>query len=117
MDPDAHSVARLPGAQSRWTGDKDLSWEPLRVERVCEVKDDHLQGDRFRHATHFLRWRPDKAPGDCRYDQLETTPPFELRQVFQGGGPSALVECRTTNNRAIRASPIAVERVDGQSAL
>jgi len=86
MDVDAHSVARLPGAQSRWTGDKDLSWEPLRVERVCEVKYDHLQGDRFRHATHFLRWRPDKAPGDCRYDQLETTPPFELRQVFQGEG-------------------------------
>src|SRR4029434_8242056 len=53
----------------------------------------------------------------CRYDELETTPPFELRQVFQGGGPSALVECRTTNNRAIRASPIAVERVEVQSAL
>jgi hypothetical protein len=52
---------------------------------VCEVKYDHLQGDRFRHATHFLRWRPDKAPVDCRYDQLETTPPFELRQVFRGG--------------------------------
>jgi ATP-dependent DNA ligase len=83
-DPDAHVATRMPGAQSRWTGSKDLAWEPLRIERVCEVKYDHLQGDRFRHATHFLRWRPDKAPTDCRYDQLETIPPLELRQVFGG---------------------------------
>ncbi|HEX6435335.1 MAG TPA: ATP-dependent DNA ligase, partial [Gemmatimonadales bacterium] len=58
---------RMPGAQSRWSAGKDLSWEPLRIERVCEVKYDHLQGDRFRHATTFLRWRPDKQPADCRY--------------------------------------------------
>ena len=50
-------TGRVPGAQSRWSAGKDLSWEPLRVERVCEVKYDHLQGDRFRHATVFLRWR------------------------------------------------------------
>ena len=62
---------RMPGGQSRWSQGKDLSWEPLRIERVCEVKYDHLQGDRFRHATTFLRWRPDKRPADCRYDQLE----------------------------------------------
>lgn len=74
---------RMPGARSRWSGGKDLSWEPLRPERVCEVRYDHLQGDRFRHATTFLRWRPDKPPQDCRYDQLEVTPPFELAQVFQ----------------------------------
>ncbi len=73
---------RVPGAQSRWSAGKDLSWEPLRVERVAEVKYDHLQGDRFRHAAVFLRWRPDKAPGDCRYDQLEVTPPAELALVF-----------------------------------
>ena len=54
--------SRMPGAQSRWSAGKDLSWEPLRVERVCEVKYDHLQGDRFRHAAVFLRWRPDKRP-------------------------------------------------------
>jgi ATP-dependent DNA ligase len=73
---------RMPGGQSRWSAGKDLSWEPLRIERVCEVKYDHLQGDRFRHATTFLRWRPDKPPSECRYDQLEVTPAFELEKVF-----------------------------------
>jgi len=74
--------ARMPGGQSRWSAGKDLSWEPLRIERVCEVKYDHLQGDRFRHATIFQRWRPDKQPKDCRYDQLEVTTPYELEKVF-----------------------------------
>jgi ATP-dependent DNA ligase len=82
---DASAYNRMPGAQSRWSAGKDLSWEPLRVERVCEVKYDHLQGDRFRHAAVFLRWRPDKRPGDCRYDQLEVTPAYELARVFQSG--------------------------------
>ncbi|MGE5615673.1 MAG: ATP-dependent DNA ligase [Bacillota bacterium] len=74
--------SRMPGASSRWSAGKDLSWEPLRIERVCEVKYDHLQGDRFRHAAIFLRWRPDKRPGDCRYDQLQVTKPYELKKVF-----------------------------------
>jgi ATP-dependent DNA ligase len=73
---------RMPGGQSRWSAGKDLSWEPLRVERVCEVKYDHMQGDRFRHAAVFQRWRPDKRPQDCRYDQLEVTTPYELAKVF-----------------------------------
>ena len=73
---------RMPGGQSRWSAGKDLSWEPLRIERVCEVKYDHMQGDRFRHAAVFQRWRFDKAPGDCRYDQLEVTTPYELAKVF-----------------------------------
>jgi ATP-dependent DNA ligase len=77
--------ARMPGAQSRWSAGKDLSWEPLRIERVCEVKYDHLQGDRFRHAAIFLRWRPDKPPKECRYDQLEVTKPYELENVFEAG--------------------------------
>jgi ATP-dependent DNA ligase len=76
---------RMPGAQSRWSAGKDLSWEPLLPERVCEVKYDHLQGDRFRHAATFLRWRPDKPPEECRYDQLETTAPYELAAVFSSG--------------------------------
>ena len=76
---------RMPGGQSRWSAGKDLSWEPLRVDRVCEVKYDHMQGDRFRHAAVFLRWRPDKPPADCRYDQLEITPPYELARVFGAG--------------------------------
>ncbi len=73
---------RVPGATSRWNRGKDLSWEPLRVERVAEVAYDHLQGTRFRHATTFKRWRLDKAPGACRYDQLEETVPYELAQIF-----------------------------------
>jgi ATP-dependent DNA ligase len=80
--------SRMPGAQSRWSAGKDLSWEPLRVERVCEVKYDHLQGNRFRHAAVFLRWRQDKPPRDCRYDQLEVTPPYELSKVFSSGAGS-----------------------------
>jgi ATP-dependent DNA ligase len=80
FDPQEHQ--RMPGATSRWNRGKDLSWEPLRPERVCEVAYDHLQGNRFRHATHFLRWRPDKRPEDCRYDQLDETPPFELSKIF-----------------------------------
>ena len=73
---------RMPGGQSRWSAGKDLSWEPLRIERVCEVKYDHMQGDRFRHAATFLRWRTDKAPKDCRYDQLEIIPAYELASIF-----------------------------------
>ncbi|MDH4063306.1 MAG: ATP-dependent DNA ligase [Acidobacteriota bacterium] len=73
---------RMPGGQSRWSVGKDLSWEPVRAERVCEVKYDHMQGSRFRHAAVFLRWRPDKSPADCRYDQLEVTAPYELEKVF-----------------------------------
>jgi len=78
------SGQRMPGATSRWNRGKDLSWEPLRIERVVEVAYDHLQGDRFRHATTFRRWRPDKRPEDCRYDQLEVTSPFELEAIFGG---------------------------------
>jgi ATP-dependent DNA ligase len=81
----AQEVDRMPGGQSRWSAGKDLSWEPLRIERVVEVKYDHLQGNRFRHATTFLRWRPDKQPRDCRYDQLEVTPTYELDMVFSSG--------------------------------
>ena len=76
---------RMPGGQSRWSAGKDLSWEPVRIARVCEVKYDHMQGDRFRHAAVFERWRPDRQPQDCRYDQLEVTTPYELQRVFGAG--------------------------------
>ena len=81
-----HAAARAtracPAARAAGAPGKDLSWEPLRIERVCEVKYDHMQGDRFRHAAVFQRWRPDKPPADCRYDQLEVTTPYELEKVF-----------------------------------
>lgn len=78
----ADGTTRMPGGQSRWSAGKDLSWEPLRVERVCEVKYDHMQGSRFRHAAVFQRWRPDKPPRECGYDQLDVTTPYELSKVF-----------------------------------
>jgi ATP-dependent DNA ligase len=73
---------RMPGATSRWSAGKDLAWQPLRIERVCEVRYDHLQGDRFRHATTFVRWRFDKPPDACRYDQLEVIAPYALKKIF-----------------------------------
>jgi ATP-dependent DNA ligase len=85
LPSDDGETRRMPGGQSRWSAGKDLSWEPVRIERVCEVKYDHLQGARFRHAATFLRWRPDKQPADCRYDQLEVTKPYELERVFSSG--------------------------------
>jgi ATP-dependent DNA ligase len=78
----AAEVDRMPGAQSRWGAGKNLTWEPLRLERVCEVKYDHMQGDRFRHATQFLRWRPDRQPQDCSYDQLEVIRPYKFGKIF-----------------------------------
>jgi ATP-dependent DNA ligase len=78
-------AARVPGGQSRWTGGKDLSWTPLRPELVCEVAYDHLQGDRFRHATSFRRWRPDRDAPSCTYAQLEAPVPLELAEVFAAG--------------------------------
>jgi ATP-dependent DNA ligase len=83
------SEQRMPGTPSRWNNKKDLSWEPLRPERVTEVSYDHLQGNRFRHATHFLRWRPDRKPESCTYDQLESVVPAELQQLFGRSAPSA----------------------------
>jgi ATP-dependent DNA ligase len=76
---------RMPGGLSRWSQGKDLSWEPLRPELVLEVTYEHMQGARFRHISHFKRWRPDKMPGDCTYAQLEVVPPQELTAIFAAG--------------------------------
>jgi ATP-dependent DNA ligase len=73
---------RMPGAQSRWSQGKDLSWEPLRIELVAEVAYEHMQGQRFRHMAQFRRWRVDKQPRDCTYAQLEVIPPQELKAIF-----------------------------------
>ena len=80
--PEAEWGGRMPGGQSRWNANRDLSWEPLRPERVAEVAFDHLQGDRFRHATQFQRWRPDREPRSCTYSQLDVVVPEELAAVF-----------------------------------
>ncbi|HTA41180.1 MAG TPA: ATP-dependent DNA ligase [Bryobacteraceae bacterium] len=82
-DP-SEPVRRIPGAQSRWSQGKDLSWEPLRPELVAEVAYDHMQGRRFRHIAQFRRWRFDKRPVDCTWEQLEVVPPQELSAIFGG---------------------------------
>jgi len=79
------ATQRRPGATSRWSQGKDLSWEPLRPELVVEVAYDHMQGGRFRHTAQFRRWRPDKAPRDCDFAQLEVVPPHELAAIFAVG--------------------------------
>jgi ATP-dependent DNA ligase len=73
---------RRPGAISRWSQGKDLSWEALRPELVVEVAYDHMQGSRFRHTAQFRRWRTDKRPHDCTFAQLEVVPPHELATIF-----------------------------------
>ncbi|MFE4175604.1 ATP-dependent DNA ligase [Streptomyces sp. NPDC056909] len=81
-DESAHESARLPGAPSRWSGTKDLSWLALRPERVCEVAYDHMEGDRFRHTARFRRWRPDRTPESCTYAQLEEPVRYDLAEVL-----------------------------------
>ena len=83
---EAHQGTQLmPGTPSRWNNQKDLSWEPLRPERVVEVRYENLQAGRFRHGGRMLRWRDDKRPTDCTYEQLEAVPPQELAQIFRKG--------------------------------
>ena len=72
----------MPGAQSRWNAKKDLSWEPLRPERVVEVGYDHMEGTRFRHTAQFVRWRPDRDPASCTYDQLEVPVSYDLSSLL-----------------------------------
>lgn len=79
---EAGAEQRMPGGQSRWSQGKDLSWEPLRPELVVEVSYEHMQEARFRHMAHFRRWRTDKSPADCTYEQLEVVPAHELTEIF-----------------------------------
>jgi ATP-dependent DNA ligase len=83
-DAEPHEGQRMPGAKSRWSQGKSLAWEPLRPELVVEVAYDHMQGRRFRHTAHFRRWRTDKKPRDCTYEQLEVVAPHELSAIFAG---------------------------------
>jgi ATP-dependent DNA ligase len=75
---------RVPGTQSRWSQGKDLSFVPLRPERVLEVGYDHMEGRRFRHTAQFKRWRPDRDPESCGYEQLEEPVSYELGEVLNG---------------------------------
>ncbi len=89
-EPATAATQRRPGALSRWSQGKDLSWEPLRPELVVEVAYDHMQGGRFRHTAQFRRWRTDKRPSDCTFAQLEVVAPHELAEIFAEGVDGAM---------------------------
>ncbi len=88
-DAEAHQGQRLPGNVSRWNATKDLSFVPLRPERVLEVKYEHMEGTRFRHLAHFIRWRDDRTPESCTYEQLEQVIGFALDDIVPGLGSPA----------------------------
>jgi ATP-dependent DNA ligase len=79
-------VERRPGMTSRWNAGKDLSWVPIRAERVVEVTFGQLENRRFRHGVSFVRWRPDREPSSCRYDQLDVADPVPFDDLV--GQPS-----------------------------
>jgi len=85
--PQTDNPDRMPGAVSRWNSGKDLSWQPLRPELVVEVRYDQLEGNRLRHTAHFKRWRPDRTPESCTYDQLEVPVRFDVGDVLRGSVP------------------------------
>ena len=82
QDADAQASSRLPGGQSRWTGTKDLSFVTLSPDLVAEVGYEHMEGDRFRHTAQFKRWRPDREPESCTYEQLEEVAKYDLGDVL-----------------------------------
>jgi ATP-dependent DNA ligase len=85
--PQTDNPDRMPGAVSRWNAGKDLSWQPLRPELVIEVRYDQLEGNRLRHTAHFKRWRPDRTPRSCTYDQLDVPVRFDVVDVLRGSVP------------------------------
>lgn len=89
-EAEAHAQGRMPGGVSRWTGQKDLSWEPLRIELVAEIRYEHVMAGRLRHGGRLVRFRPDREPGSCTYAQLDEVAPAELAALFtEAAGGSA----------------------------
>lgn len=83
--PVGQNPDRMPGAVSRWTGKKDLSWVALRPDLVCEVAYEHMEGERFRHTARFRHWRPDRTPESCTYEQLERPLAYDLDRILAAG--------------------------------
>jgi ATP-dependent DNA ligase len=77
---------RLPGAVSRWNSGKDLTFVLLRPDLVVEAAYEHLQGNRLRHTARFRRWRPDRDPHSCTYEQMDVAVPSLLSEVFGASG-------------------------------
>lgn len=82
-DAAAHEEGQMPGAPSRWNNQRDQSWIPLRIERVVEVGYTIMTNGRFRGTTRFVRWRPDKTPVECTYNQLEVVPPMGFSDILE----------------------------------
>lgn len=78
----ADAAGKMPGGLSRWSGSKDLSWEPLRTELVAEVRYEHVMAGRFRHGGRLVRFREDRTPESCTYAQLDEVAPAELADIF-----------------------------------
>jgi ATP-dependent DNA ligase len=83
-EPEPGSEQRLPGQLSRWSGGKNLEWQPLRPELVVEVGYSAMEGDRIRHTAQFMRWRPDREPRSCTYEQLERPVRVDVTAVLAG---------------------------------
>ena len=98
-------AGRMPGAQSRWNAGKDLSWVPIRVERVAEVTFGQLQSGRFRHGVRLVRWRPDRTPDSCTYDQLDVADPVRFERALSRKLPSP-------SSAALRLAPTRFARQD-----
>jgi len=81
-------TGRAPGGPSRWSTERSTEWEPLRPKLVVEVAYDHVSGGRFRHGTAFLRWRPDKAPKQCTFDQIKQ-PEGSVLQLLEKAGTAS----------------------------
>jgi len=81
-DPDAHPWHDQFGTPNRWNAKKDMSFVALRPELVCEVGYDHMEGDRFRHTAQFVRWREDRTPESCTFEQLEEPVSYDLADVL-----------------------------------
>ena len=98
----AHSEQRMPGGFSRWNVNKDLSFVPLRVERVVEVTFGQLESGRFRHGVQFVRWRPDRTPESCRYEQLEVASPVRFDELLGRIRLDVIVRVRAAAGRRQR---------------
>ena len=98
---------------SRWNANKDLSFIPLRPERVVEVRYDYMEGVRFRHTAQFVRWRPDREPSSCTYEQLEQPVTFDLAEVLglpdqvAASWPQAAAISWPRVSRTVQATPAA----------
>lgn len=81
-----HDLEQIPGGmKNRWNAKKDMSWESLKPELVVEVGYDHMEGDRFRHVAQFRRWRTDRTPESCTFDQLDRPTSFNLADILKQG--------------------------------